>query len=37
MTTINPIVVVIAAIAVIHAGVVLTLIKRSKNENNIVE
>jgi hypothetical protein len=37
MTNINPVIVVIAAIAVIHAGVVLTLIKRSKNENNIVE
>ena len=37
MTNINQVVVAIAAIIVIHAGVVLTLIKRAKNDNNIVE
>lgn len=37
MTNLNPVLVAIIAIAVIHAGVILTLIMRSKEENNIVE
>jgi len=37
MTNINPVLVAIITIAVIHASVIMMLIKTSKEENNIVE
>ena len=37
MTNINPVLVAIITIAVIHTGVIMMLIKTSKEENNIAE
>jgi len=37
MTNISPVLVAIITIAVIHASVIMMLIKTSKEENNIVE